>query len=1465
MKITEEIKYRLALKAVAAMVVALTFVLPGAAMVVNFGINREIQTSSLDDIQSISAGTSDIFEDMGLPAVDHAIVPTFCPGYGESDWNVNDGSDIDVPPCYVWSEVDSAYLQLYEPDYFSEESHDHLEVLPEQKFERKPVLSVDDLEVIMSTAGINPDWDLIDEGLVPILPEKVEPKIPVFPSDRSNGDGLGSLTCGTIYVDDDRPPEWYDATHVKTIQEGVNNASAGDTIYVYNGTYNESIVVNNVVDLVGESQQNVIVDGGGSGTVVFYITIDNVNVTSFTMRNGDYGIYIHSSSTNINITNCYCYLNKYGIYLSSSSSNSIRNCDLYTNIYGVYLYSSSYNEIIDCDSHGSFHSGIYLSSSSYNNITNCSSYDNEYGIYFYYSPNNILRNNIISNNSFHIECDTIIDFYQDIDTSNTINGKTMYYLVEENDLVIQDFGYLWLVSCTNITAKNSDVNGVLLVDTTNSTVSNVSSHNAINGIYLYYSDYNTIEGNNVSNNNNYGVYLDHSCYNLFSGNIVSSNGNDGIYAGHWKNPTHSYYNTFTNNTISSNNGDGISISCHKGGEKHGGCYVNNTISYNSGSGISYGGAMGGGDAGRFPGTFINNNISSNGMGISFFWLYGGYAGTTVLVENNTISSNNGNGIGLYAVYWCLIIKNNTISSNNGIGISSGGVSHAVNVMNNIIVNNSGGGVSVTNPMFTSYYSIRNNIISSNGEYGIYLNSYLNSVANNIISSNEYGIRLHVTGTGTPSGFIGGNDIYDNTITSNDYGIYVTDCKKNKVYNNYFDNTINAYDTSTTIWNLLKKPGENIIGGSYFGGNYWSDYDGVDTDDDGIGDTQLPYTASGYIPYGGDWLPLVTGGEIDSISSEITDKLNEHFWSIQDDSGFEKVEDASGDSDTEEPYRGVWNNQKTMGRHTLEGVYVEDRTNTKINMSSDDQSEFPLNTFLDTIYVPDDYSTIQAAVENASDDDTIIVRDGTYIENINVNKRLTIESENGSADCIVQASNPGNHVFSMGVDYATIDGFTVKGATDAVGMHLGRINYCDILNNICMENRYGIFVEGGVYEFTHGNNNIINNTCEENGYGLYLYWNTWYNVISGNIINSNNYGGIYLKTGHSWGECGPRYNTFTNNIINSNNGSGICSWSTIQWGHKARYNTFINNIINSNGGNGIEFVRTDHCTLINNTINLNGICAIYLSFESNGNVIANNTCDNNIYGIYVFLFSDDNEIMNNTCVGNEWGVYLYYRVEDNLVYNNYFNNTKSNAWDNSWYDEDNEWYIEKTSGENIVGGPFLGGNYWSDYTGVDVDGDGIGDTMLPYDSLGNIAYGGDWYPLVVVDENDPPSKPTITGETKGKVRIEYEYTFVSIDPNGDDVWYRINWSDDTPEELIGPYPSGQEVTSNHTWDKWGFYTIKAKAKDIHGAESDWGYLKVRMPVDQQVVSSVPDDNAENTASEEIETLVLSRVEQTFFRK
>ena len=67
-------------------------------------------------------------------------------------------------------------------------------------------------------------------------------------------------------------------------------------------------------------------------------------------------------------------------------------------------------------------------------------------------------------------------------------------------------------------------------------------------------------------------------------------------------------------------------------------------------------------------------------------------------------------------------------------------------------------------------------------------------------------------------------------------------------------------------------------------------------------------------------------------------------------------------------------------------------------------------------------------------------------------------------------------------------------------------------------------------------------------------------------------------------------------------------------------------------------------------------------------------------------------------------------------------------------------------------------------------------------------------------NNPPTAPSIEGPGTGKAGTPYDYDFKSIDPDGDDVKYYIDWGDQTYEEWIGPFPSGQTVTRTHTWEK-----------------------------------------------------------------
>jgi hypothetical protein len=91
----------------------------------------------------------------------------------------------------------------------------------------------------------------------------------------------------------------------------------------------------------------------------------------------------------------------------------------------------------------------------------------------------------------------------------------------------------------------------------------------------------------------------------------------------------------------------------------------------------------------------------------------------------------------------------------------------------------------------------------------------------------------------------------------------------------------------------------------------------------------------------------------------------------------------------------------------------------------------------------------------------------------------------------------------------------------------------------------------------------------------------------------------------------------------------------------------------------------------------------------------------------------------------------------------------------------------------------------------------------------------------------PSIPIIDGPTSGKIGETHEYSLISEDEDGDEISYYVDF-DDGNSITVGPNPPGSSCTVSHAWSKQGTYTIKAKAFDIHGAESDWGTLSVSMP-------------------------------------
>jgi len=344
----------------------------------------------------------------------------------------------------------------------------------------------------------------------------------------------------------------------------------------------------------------------------------------------------------------------------------------------------------------------------------------------------------------------------------------------------------------------------------------------------------------------------------------------------------------------------------------------------------------------------------------------------------------------------------------------------------------------------------------------------------------------------------------------------------------------------------------------------------------------------------------------------------------------------------------------------------------------------------TIYVPDDYARIQWAVDNATAGDTIIVRDGVFHENIEVDKRLTLRSENGSENCIVQAADPSNDVFHVVADYVNIYGFTIEDGWH--GIYLDHTENCNIANNNISNNDWG-----GIELLNSSNNVITGNTMTNDGVVIWgdelRHWNT--HTIEGNTVNGkplyyfkDRIGGkvpedagqvilanctgmlvenLNIRNTDVGIELGfSSQNTIKNNNVSDNEG-GICL------GYSSNNSITGNNVLNNGGGIGMVGSSNNSITgnsiISNNGIGISlwdsssnditgnnvlnngyGICLGYSSNNIVGNNISNNGC-----GIYLDS-SSNNSITGNSISNNDWtGVYLWYSSSNNITGNSVISN------------------------------------------------------------------------------------------------------------------------------------------------------------------------------------------------------------------
>ncbi len=132
-----------------------------------------------------------------------------------------------------------------------------------------------------------------------------------------------------------------------------------------------------------------------------------------------------------------------------------------------------------------------------------------------------------------------------------------------------------------------------------------------------------------------------------------------------------------------------------------------------------------------------------------------------------------------------------------------------------------------------------------------------------------------------------------------------------------------------------------------------------------------------------------------------------------------------------------------------------------------------------------------------------------------------------------------------------------------------------------------------------------------------------------------------------------------------------------------------------------------------------------------------------------------------------------------------------------------------------------------------------DKQAPYEQwekewyYGMIVFGDPTLRVIKLD-NYPPNKPLINGQTSGIPGKEYEYEIYITDPEGDNIDYCIDWDDGNNPEYTGTFsPSPLTIKINKSWDSKGTYSLRVKAKDINGAESNWGVLDITIPKNRMI--------------------------------
>jgi parallel beta-helix repeat protein len=550
-----------------------------------------------------------------------------------------------------------------------------------------------------------------------------------------------------------------------SIQEAINSGftGIGDILYLKAGIYHENVLITKSITLMGENKLTTIIDGGNNGSAL-RIASSNVVVEDLTIINGNLPLTsINDSELLIQL------LRQIGV-----DASQLASFDYDT----LSTLLSTYDQTTDGFTAPFFNSGIYLLNADNcriinNVISNCT-----YGIALAGSKV-IMRDNSLTGNqyNFGVTSVTIAQQYaQDIDSSNTVNSKPIYYWVNETGLTVPtDAGYVALVNCDDVTVENlqlsDNYNGLLIVNTQNALIKNNSLTNNYEGLRVVDCTNSRYQGNSLLGN---VLALSESSLSegMDSSNLVNGK------------PMYVWVNEH-DKTVPADAGVVALINCS-------GITVQNLNLADSGIGVLLENSSN---------CTITGSTFSN-MTYSIRLLHS----TNVTVTNNTITKSN-DGILVDELSSANCITDNYVNgcSNSGITIQSS----TDNTISGNVLSESDTGISIAD--------------ASN-----------NTLQQNVLLDNNYGVEFTYPQTSTTTSISSFNTIIENNFTTNNIGIiYRTSSATNNTcyHNNFIENQQHAYSSyiGMSLFNVWDNGSE---------GNYWSNYNGTDFNGDGIGDQPM---------------------------------------------------------------------------------------------------------------------------------------------------------------------------------------------------------------------------------------------------------------------------------------------------------------------------------------------------------------------------------------------------------------------------------------------------------------------------------------------------------------------------------------------------------------------------------------------------------------------------------------------------